>query len=126
VPKALALAGPNDVDYRHLRQDFPGRIQAGEGVPDAEWLQLVGECGWLALSQDTAILRNAAALDALREFRAGVVFLRPGDAPNHEVLAFILRRMPWLRQINAEDERPFAYTASLSLRGRARRFDLHP
>lgn len=113
--KAPSLECVTLVDrYRHTPQH-------GLEIPDHVWIRDVGLEGWLALTQDRAILTRPVERKAIVEHAAGLVILEPGNAVNYDVLSFIIRRMPWLRTIDQE-ARPLVYR--VHVRGRPRRVDL--
>ena len=71
--------------------------QHGLEIADPVWIRDAGLHGWLALTQDQAILSRPLERAAVIEHAAGLVILEPGDAVNYDVLSFIIRRMEWLR-----------------------------
>jgi hypothetical protein len=65
-------------------------------TPDAEWLAAVGERGWVVLTKDKAIRRNALEREALLEARVACFMLGRGDLSAEQMApAFIaaLQRM---------------------------------
>jgi len=114
VPLALRNVGFRNV--RYLRETFRKRIRRGERIYDRDWIPMVGQQGWLAITEDLAILDNEDERALLLEHNVGIVFLKAANLPASDVLAFMLRRMKWLEAID-QQPRPFAYVTGL--RGRA-------
>ena len=85
----------------HARGPYRETPQHGLRIPDPVWIRDAGAHGWLALTQDQAILTRPLERAAVIEHAAGLVILEPGDAVNYDVLSFIIRRMdgcelmPW-------------------------------
>lgn len=104
-----------------LADQYRDTPQHGLEIPDPVWIRDSGAHGWLALTQDQAILTRPQERAAVVEHAAGLVILEPGNAVNFDVLSFIIRRMNWLRMVNQE-ARPFIYR--VHLRGRPRRVSL--
>jgi hypothetical protein len=72
IPKALQLLFPTD-EITHITDKF--RI----GVSDLEWIEgLNKEGGWVVLSGDTRITRNAAERAAFKRSRLHGFFIAPG------------------------------------------------
>lgn len=113
VPRALRLAGTPDIGYEYLHEWYRRLEVDPHAIEDPRWLSLVGERGWLALTQDLRILMNRDERHALVRANAGVVIIEPGDALNHELLEFIVCQSNWLRRVHADTPRPFAYRVSL-------------
>jgi hypothetical protein len=116
VPDALDFIRAPGVDGI-ARPKRGGDIQQGAADPD--WLQWVGQHGYLGLSEDTAILQSAALVDLIRLSKCGLVLLKTGQAPRWEVLRLLLIRWEWLQAVDRDVPRPFAFV--LGRNGRARR-----
>jgi hypothetical protein len=112
IPKALKLVGV-DVEWvsnsRRIRK----------GTPDEEWIPAVGEAGYLVISCNKAIFKAQAQRQLLIDHRVRAVFLTSGEENRIDVLRVLLNKMPWLEEIDAKTERPFAFT--LSINGRTKR-----
>ncbi len=121
VARALGLVKAPALECVTLVDQYRETPQHGLEIPDVVWIRDAGLHGWLALTQDQAILTRPLERAAVVEHAAGLVILEPGDAVNYDVLSFIVRRMDWLRRIDAE-EHPFVFRTSLQ--GRPRRVDL--
>jgi hypothetical protein len=99
--------------YEYLHEWYRRLDEDPRDIEDPRWLKLVGERGWLALTQDLRLLMNRDERDALERANAGVVMIEPGDALNHELLEFVVCQSDWLRQVHAATPRPFVYRVSL-------------
>lgn len=115
VPRALRAIG---IDTESARSDGPIK----KGTRDEDWIPFVAARGYLVFSCNTAILAAEAQRALLIEHRVGAVFLASGQERKLAVLRLILNRWDWLEQIDAHEERPFAYMLSIS--GRFRRANL--
>lgn len=116
--------GPQDIRYHSLLIEFPNARRPGQYVDDVEWLELVGEKGWLAITRDLSILTQDEERTALIAGKARVVFLEAGNAPGRAIAESIVRRIDWLRHIYSETPPPFAYLTTLD--GPPFRVDLSP
>ncbi len=117
VARALRVIKAPDLDCVTLTDFYRGTPSHGLEIPDERWMRDAAAEGLLALTQDRHILERPLERQAIVEHRVGLVLLTPGDAVNFDVLAFIVRKLDWLREIDREP-RPFVYRASV--RGRAR------
>ncbi|MCY3923048.1 MAG: hypothetical protein OXG27_11740 [Chloroflexi bacterium] len=111
VPKALRLVGFRE-QVRWLELQYQSVPGGGGVVGDDQWIELVGNRGWLAVSENVRILDNPDERNLIREHNAGLVFLRAAKLKNADVLAFMLRRMKWFEELDSK-ARPFAFVTGL-------------
>ena len=102
-------AGP----IESVRTAFPEQVQRGIRVADLDWLRLIGDRRWLAITRDAHILRRADEFQTLVDHDVGLVILRAPTASAFEMLSFAVRRWEWLHEIDAGQERPFTYVTTL-------------
>lgn len=102
LARALVDAGIKDVDYV-----APGR-RIRKGADDEEWIRYAGRNGLLVLSRNNRILYVQAQRELLVAERVGIVFL-PHKATAAELVALTLGKLDWLRELDATQERPFAF-----------------
>lgn len=119
VPQALRLVDYCEVHWADLV--YQHRPDRSAHVADIEWLELAGQRGWLAISENKRILRRESERAAIIRYQVGIVLLDAATERSEDVLAFMLRRKRWLQDIDTE-ARPFAFITSL--RGRPRRIPL--
>lgn len=121
VARVLELVKAPDLSCVVLTDHYRNTPTHGLDIPDETWMQDSGNLRWLVLTQDRHIIERTQEREGIIAHEVGVVILQPGDAVNYDVLAFIVRRMAWLRQID-QQTRPFVY--KVHLRGRPRRIAL--
>lgn len=77
------------------------------GARDTDWLQMVGENGWLALSCNKRMLFVPEEAEAIRKWNVGIVFVTTGEEHPHRLLATLLRRWSDLEALDQGEPRPF-------------------
>ena len=102
-------AGP----VESVRSAFPEQFGRKVRVADAQWLSMVGDRGWLAITRDAHVLKRPDELRALLEHGVGAVILRAPTATPFQMLAFVVKRWDWLREIDAGQPRPFVFSTTL-------------
>lgn len=104
VPEALRMVGFRDVN--HSVNMF------SVGIADEEWIPIVGS-EWLVISKDQNLLRRPEQRRLLARHRLGLVCITSSSARARDLLAFMLRRMERLEQLDDATTRPFAFRVSL-------------
>lgn len=102
-------AGP----IESVRSAFPEQFGRKIRVADAQWLSMVGDRGWLAITRDAHILKRPDELRALLEHGVGAVILRAPTATPFQMLSFVVKRWDRLREIDAGQPRPFVFSTTL-------------
>lgn len=106
VPRALRAVG--------IRCDWVSKkSKIGKGTPDEIWIPQAGKRGLLVFSCNKAILEAEAQRELWIENKVGGVFLTSGQEKKADMLLLILRRMLWLREIDEQTPRPFAYLTNI-------------
>lgn len=82
VPRILR---ENDLVVEPYFDHFPERVK----VPDNEWLALVAEKGWVALSHDDNIRRDREAVRTIMEHK-GRLFILRGSVTSRELASLFL------------------------------------
>lgn len=108
---ALRLVNAGRIES--VRSAFPEQFGRRIRVTDVQWLSVVGDRGWLAITRDAHILNRPDELRALLEHGVGAVILRAPAATPFQMLAFAVKRWDWLREIDADQPRPFVFSATL-------------
>jgi hypothetical protein len=117
VPNALRAVGIS-CEY------VSSRFSIKKGTPDEIWIPYAGEHRLLVFSCNKAILEAEAQRKLWIESNVGGVFLTSGQERRIDVLMLILRRLEWLREIDKQAVRPFAYM--MDIRGKRRKEPLSP
>ena len=110
VPEALRLVGIADVDY--VTHMFRDEFENGQGVTDEEWIPRIGN-HWLVISKDQGLLRKPTQARLLAAHRVGLICITTPRVKSVGLLAFMLRRMAQLEEIDATVARPFAFRVSM-------------
>jgi hypothetical protein len=79
---------------------------ANDNVSDGEWLRLVGEKGWVALSHNKRIRWERDQLSDLMTFGATTFFII-GKGPHAAYARAVLRNINKIRRLLRERPRPF-------------------
>jgi hypothetical protein len=109
LPKALKLLRLPSVE--HVAYPGPsGPVR--KGASDPEWIEFVGSQGYLALSQNRAILESDVERQAVVDAKAGIVFLGTGQERSWLVMRLLLNQWTWLVETYENVERPFAFHLS--------------
>lgn len=77
-------------DVHHLRERFPA------DALDVDWIPAAGREGWVIVTADTRIRRNAAERLALRQARTPAVFISAAvsDYPLHLKVSWFIKHWP--------------------------------
>lgn len=99
VPDALRAAGEQvEVHADH----FP------EAAPDADWLRVVGERGWIVLSKDKRIRYRRNETDAIQAARVRAFFLAVSkNLTGQEMGEIFVRSLPAMKQLVESAPPPF-------------------
>ena len=80
------------LDIRAHGEEFP-EFNTLREVTDAEWLEEIGQRGWLILSRDLKIQYNQAEKQAIKDSRASFFAITAKNLPSTEMARFILKAM---------------------------------
>lgn len=100
VPRALKLVG-----LRAVSAVSKGAVSE----PDIQWLERVGEKGWLGLSCNKNILNVPEERDAITNNNVGIIFITSGNLHPRDKLLLILRKWQWMEKVDATENKPFAF-----------------
>ena len=106
VPDALRAV---DIACEYVSSAFKIAL----GTPDEIWIPYAGKKGLLVFSCNKGILEAEAQRELWIHHEVGGVFLTSGQEKKADVLLLILRRLEWLRDIDEQTPRPFAYTTTI-------------
>jgi hypothetical protein len=96
-PSLLAQGG---LEVQRHAQHFPPESS------DEDWLRVVGERGWVAVTRDTRIRYKPNELGAVVRHRVALLVL-VGKAPHAELARGFLRTLPRITRFLQRHERPF-------------------
>lgn len=75
---------------------------------DAQWLGAVGQRGWVVLTKDKAIRRNALERETLLEARVACFMLGRGDLSAEQMARAFLSALPRMQRVLRRFEIPLA------------------
>lgn len=81
-------------------------------APDVDWLATVGKRGWVVLSKDARIRRDAFEREALRSARVKAFFLTQQGLTGEEMARIFVTALPGMATRAARQPGPFIYTLS--------------
>ncbi len=107
-PKALfSLRAPVKIEW-HMNQRFP------MNMPDDEWLEIVGEKGWIVFSHDRKFHKEATETAAILQHRVGCFYLPAANgSPWHKAHALI-RNFNRIRVLAEKTTKPFIFDVKTS------------
>lgn len=98
VASALRNAGyPVEVHDDHLPID----------APDEQWIKLVGDKGWIALTKDKNIRYRHAEFQAIEEYGARVVVVRAKNLVGKELAELVVKHYERIQQFALLSQAPF-------------------
>ncbi len=84
-----------------------------DGTKDPEWLQRVGEKGWLAITRDEYIRFRPGEKQAIIDHRVGCfIFTYKNSLKKAEIVELVLKHIEKMEQAFATTPRPFIYTVA--------------
>ena len=86
-----------EVHDDHLAQD----------APDEEWIQLVGEKDWLAVTNDKNIRYRQSELAAIRDNKARIFVIRAKNVTADDVAEILLKAMERMKKFSRKTAPPF-------------------
>jgi predicted nuclease of predicted toxin-antitoxin system len=87
----------------HLQDKFP------EDSADIEWLQYVGEKGFVLITRDERVRRNPAEMAAIRKFKVATFFLGGSHLDRCKLIQQVVRNWPRIKELSGRTQPPFAY-----------------
>jgi hypothetical protein len=87
----------------HLQDKFP------EDSADIEWLQYVGEKGFVLITRDERVRRNPAEIAAIKKFRVATFFLGGSHLDRCRLIQQVVRNWPRIKELSGRTQPPFAY-----------------
>ncbi len=114
----MALRELEIIDCLYMQKVFrsskrrPGH--AAQHTKDEIWIPQAGRHGWFVISCNKAILDNEAQRQLWIDYKVGGLFLTTGQEKKYEVFKLMVRKLEWMRLLDAIEERPFAYLMPLS------------
>lgn len=96
------LKGPFEV-RSHDGERFP------DSMPDDEWLNIVGEKGWIVCSHDAKWHSEAAPLKAIQQHKIGCFYLHGASLPAFYKLKSFARNYEKIEAVIKSERAPFIY-----------------
>jgi len=76
-------------------------------VPDEDWIKLVGQRGWVALTKDKNIRHRYAKFDAIFQHKASVIVIRAKSITGNELSKLVVQHFNSIQQFAAGHSAPF-------------------
>lgn len=86
-----------EVHDDHLPQD----------AADEEWIQLVGEKGWLAVTKDKNIRYRQSELEAIKKYKARIFVIRAKNVTADDIGNILLKASRRMKKFSARTKAPF-------------------
>ncbi len=113
IVDALRAAGARvEVHDDHLARD----------APDEEWIALVGERGWIAVTKDKNIRYRANEIAAIKLHRARVLVLRAKNATGGDMADLLVGAQRRIERFVASSSVPFV--AGIDRSGRIKAYEI--
>ncbi len=114
IASALRAAGHTvEVHDDHLPGD----------APDEQWIKLVGDRGWVALTKDKNIRYRHAEFEAIREHGARVVVIRAKNLVGQDLANLVVKHHERIQKFASINEAPFV--AGLDRTGTLKLYDFN-
>lgn len=81
----------------------------GQTTPDDEWLNFVGQRGWIVLSHDKRFHQDGMAVAAVKQHRIACFYLDGGTYPSWDKMILFGRRFARVKDIVNSTKRPYIY-----------------
>lgn len=85
-------------------------------MPDDEWLDIVGQNGWIVCSHDAKWQTESAALKAIQQHKIGVFYLHGANSIGFFKLKSLAHNYDKLMDACQSSKRPFIFKVSASNR----------
>ena len=76
-------------------------------APDEDWISLVGQCNWLAITKDKNIRWRAAEILAIKQYSARVFVVRAKNCTGLEIAEILISARTKLQNFAHKNEPPF-------------------
>ncbi|MBN1577387.1 MAG: DUF5615 family PIN-like protein [Chitinispirillaceae bacterium] len=90
-------------DVIHLKEEYPNQTD----VADAEWLQNIGQKGWILISRDEYIRWHPAEIKAFRENGVGAFLLCGKGKKAWEIIQQVIRHWLRIKELADRTSKPF-------------------
>lgn len=78
-----------------------------QNASDEEWIQLVGEHGWLAVTKDKNIRYRQSELEAIKQYRARIFVVRAKNVTADDIGNILLKASNRMKKFSARTKAPF-------------------
>ncbi|MEM7575172.1 MAG: hypothetical protein AAF433_19860 [Bacteroidota bacterium] len=118
ISKYIALG------FQQLQQPYNKRVNVeieissivnefGRGVPDEEWIPIIGKQQACFVTQDRSIRRTRTQWQLCEEHKVGAFFVRMGSRRKGleywQQVEFLIKKWPEIIRLALKTERPFAF-----------------
>jgi len=101
---ALRLLEPPSVEAYYFQEFFT------QETPDDQWLQDIGQRGWIVITQDRKLHRSPTQLAAMKAHRVGCFYLSCANDTKWRTFLLLAKALEELLRMAAETPRPFAFS----------------
>ena len=91
-------------------------------APDEDWIALVAEKGWVALTKDKNILHRCSEIESIREHKAKVLVIRAKNTTGEDIANLLLDSMNRIRRFVNKTNAPFV--AGIIRSGKVSSYDI--
>lgn len=111
-PEALWKAKPPfSVEYHHNKKN-----NFKQNAQDDEWLNIVGDKGWIVFSHDRRFHDQSPCVAAMKQHNIGCFYLWGSNAETWEKLRCFVRSYDRVSELITSTKRPFIYQVGLHCR----------
>lgn len=117
---ADALNSLNKGYFNHITV-ISTKVAFGKGVPDEEIIPEIGKDNGILITKDFNIRRIHAQFDLCKEFKIGIIFLKPqkGSDKHWEIIKLLINNWENIIELTENPKFPFAY--EIPMRGKMKR-----
>jgi len=81
---------------------------------DDEWLEIVGQKGWVVFSHDRKFHKETVETAAIKQHNVGCFYLPGANKPVWDKVSIFIRSFNRIRELSESTSRPFVYDLKLN------------
>ena len=119
IPEALRRLGMKNVYHHHIHRAVVGETPTRDqqtlflhDTPDDEWMEYVGERGWVVISQDYRLQLQRSTLSAIKQHRVRIFYLWGAEALKIETMRTFLNARRRIMNFAAQNPGPYIFRVS--------------